>query len=67
MNDKTKNDATGIVYLVSYKWANPDDFLRTGQFVVQAKNIEEATEKAEAKIKSFGKRYSRVDTIKEWT
>lgn len=67
MNDKTKTtNATGSIFLVTYKFATPSGVMRGGQIAIEAKDANEARTIAEEKIATFGLRYPRINSIKPY-
>lgn len=66
MNDKTKNDTTGSLYVTSYKYVHKNGALRTASICKTAKNASEAEVLAQADLdKTLAGRY-KITNTKPW-
>lgn len=66
MNDKTKNDSAGSLFVTSYKYVHKTGALRNASICKTAKTAHEAEEAAEAELKAtYPGRYKIINT-KPW-
>jgi len=67
MNEKTKtNAATGSLYRVNYQYVAKNGALRAGALVIEAKDTQDAWNKAEEKLPSFGLSHTKITNAKPY-
>lgn len=66
MNDKTKNDATGSLWVTNYKYVHKNGALRTASICKTAKTATEAEALAQEELnKTLAGRY-KITNTKAW-